>query len=100
MKKKIKLSIVILVHNEEKSIEKEIQDINRMIIKKFKNTEFIITQDGSIDKSDKILKSLKKKYKIKYYSFKERLGVHNALLFSLKKTYNTFYIELSDISII
>ena len=57
MKKKIKLSIVILVHNEEKSIEKEIQDINRMIIKKFKNTEFIITQDGSIDKSDKILKS-------------------------------------------
>jgi len=85
MKKKIKLSIVIIVHNEEKSIEKEIQDINRMIIKKFKNTEFIITQDGSIDKSDKILKSLKEKYKIKYYSFKERLGVHNALLFSLKK---------------
>ena len=85
MKKKIKLSIVMLIHNEEKSIAKEIQDINRIIINKIKNVEFIITQDGSIDKSDKIIKSLKKKFKIKYYSFKERLGVHNALLFSLKK---------------
>ena len=65
MKEKIRLSIVILVHNEEKSIEKEIQDINIIIIKKFKNAEFIITQDGSIDNSDKILKSFKKKYKIK-----------------------------------
>ena len=61
MKKKIKLSIVILVHNEEKSIAKEIEDINRIIISKIKNVEFIITQDGSIDKSDKIIKSLKKK---------------------------------------
>ena len=60
MKKKIKLSIVILVHNEEKSIAKEIEDINRIIISKIKNVEFIITQDGSIDKSDKIIKSLKK----------------------------------------
>ena len=85
MKKKIKLSIIILVKNEEKSIAKEIEDINRIIISKIKNVEFIITQDGSIDKSDKIIKSLKKKFKIKYYSFRKRLGVHNALLFSLKK---------------
>ncbi len=85
MKKKIKLSVVILVHNEEKSIKKEIQEICKIVIKKFNNTEFIITQDGSEDNSDKILKSIKKKYKLKYYSFKNRLGVHNALLFSLKK---------------
>lgn len=85
MKKKIKISIILLVHNEEQSIKKEIQDISRIIIKKFKNVEFIITQDGSIDNSDKIIKSFQKKYKIKYYSFKERLGVHNSLLFSLKK---------------
>ena len=85
MKKKIKLSIIMLVHNEEKSIKKEIQDIYKIIAKKFKNIEFIVTQDGSDDDSNKILNSLKKKYGIKYYSFKKRLGVHNALLFSLKK---------------
>tara|TARA_B100001027_G_C16116908_1_gene263095 strand:+ start:100 stop:273 length:174 start_codon:yes stop_codon:yes gene_type:complete len=56
MKKKIKLSVVILVHNEEKSIKKEIQEICKIVIKKFNNTEFIITQDGSEDNSDKILK--------------------------------------------
>ena len=50
MKKKYKLSIVMLVHNEEKTIEKEIKDINKIIVNKIKNVEFIITQDGSIDK--------------------------------------------------
>ena len=85
MKKKITLSILLLVHNEGKTISNEIKKIQKNIIQKIKEVEFIITQDGSNDDSDKIIKSLKKKNKIQYYSFKKKLGVHNALLFSLKK---------------
>ena len=59
MKKKITLSILLLVHNEGKTISNEIKKIQKNIIQKIKEVEFIITQDGSNDNSDKIIKSLK-----------------------------------------
>ena len=49
------LTIIILAHNEEKTIKKHVEDIKRKIINKIKNTELIIFHDGSRDSTHKIL---------------------------------------------
>ena len=54
----------MLAHNEEKTILSDIKNINNNILKKIKNTEFIICQDGSLDKTHKIISSVKKNTKL------------------------------------
>tara|TARA_Y100000741_G_scaffold255879_1_gene197243 strand:+ start:673 stop:1383 length:711 start_codon:yes stop_codon:yes gene_type:complete len=87
---KTKLTLILLAHNEEKTILRDIEDINKNILKKIKNTEFIICQDGSSDKTHKIISSVKKKYKIRYIHSSKRLGVHKALFLTLKKSNGKF----------
>ena len=57
---KTKLTLILLAHNEERTILADIKNINNNILKKIKNTEFIICQDGSLDKTHKIISSVKK----------------------------------------
>ena len=84
------LTIILLAHNEEKTILDDIKKIHNIILKKIKDTEFIICQDGSIDKTHKIISSIKKKYNINYIHSAKRLGVHKALLLTLKKSKGEF----------
>ena len=87
---KTKLTLILLAHNEEKTILSDIVNIHQVILKKIKNVEFIICQDGSADKTHKIISSVKKKYNIKYIHSNKRLGVHKALLLTLKKSKGEF----------
>tara|TARA_B100001758_G_C18193659_1_gene495970 strand:- start:23 stop:733 length:711 start_codon:yes stop_codon:yes gene_type:complete len=87
---KTKITLILLAHNEEKTILKDIKNINKNILKKIKSTEFIIRHDGSSDKTHEIISSVKKKYKIKYIYSTYRLGVHKALYLSLKKAKGKF----------
>jgi len=80
----------LLAHNEEKTILSDIVNIHQVILKKIKNVEFIICQDGSADKTHKIISSVKKKYNIKYIHSNKRFGVHKALLLTLKKSKGKF----------
>ena len=75
-KKNYKLDVLLLAHNEEKTIVKEILNIIK-ILKKIK-FRIIVVEDGSKDKTLKKLKSLKKK--ITLISSKKRLGYTTALL--------------------
>ena len=84
------LTIILLAHNEEKTILDDIKKIHNIILKKIKDIEFIICQDGSIDKTHKIISSIKKKYNINYIHSAKRLGVHKALLLTLKKSKGEF----------
>jgi len=77
------LTIIILAHNEEKTIKKHVEDIKRKIINKIKNTELIIFHDGSRDSTHEILLKLKRRLKFKYIYKKKRMGVHLALHKSL-----------------
>ena len=77
------LTIIILAHNEEKTIKKHVEDIKRKIINKIKKTELIIFHDGSRDSTHKILLKLKRKLKFRYIYKKKRMGVHLALHKSL-----------------
>ena len=77
------LTIIILAHNEEKTIKKHVEAIKRKIINKIKNTELIIFHDGSRDSTHEILLKLKRKLKFRYIYKKKRMGVHLALHKSL-----------------
>jgi|688.fasta_scaffold2207206_1 glycosyltransferase involved in cell wall biosynthesis len=71
------VSIVSACFNEEKEIEKTVISWIKYFKKKklFKKFEIVITDDGSTDKTIKILDKLKKKNKeIKIYKFKKNLG--------------------------
>lgn len=80
-----KISIIIPVHNEEKVIEK---NINQIIIQLRKcqdlNWELLIIENGSNDSTAKLAEKLSNKYeKIKYYSLIEK-GYGKALKYGFQ----------------
>ena len=80
----MKISVILLAHNEEKNIDYEIESINKNILKKIKKHEFIVVEDGSIDKTKEIILRKKKKIKFKYSTSKKRRGSKDAMLDGLK----------------
>ena len=82
--KNVKVSIIVPVYNEEKHIKKCIDSI---INQTYKNIEILLINDGSKDKSLKILREYEKKYPklIKVFTHKNRglgftrnVGLENA----------------------
>lgn len=78
----MKLSIIIPVYNEEKTINKVLDKVLRVPLKKIKK-EIIIVDDFSTDRSRKILNLLKKK-NIKVFYHKKNMGKGYALRTGLK----------------
>ena len=71
------LAIVIPVYNEEKNIQKLLDDWNKVINKYYKKRyKFIIINDGSTDNTHKILKSINKKFLV--YVLQKNAGHGNA----------------------
>ena len=91
----MKISVVLLAHNEEKNIDYEIESINKNILKKFRKHEFIIVEDGSTDRTKEIILTKKKKIKIKYSTSKKRRGSKDAMLDGLKLAKGD-YVFLTD----
>lgn len=84
MKEIKKLSIVIPVFNEAKTIKKIICRVFKVKLGKIKK-EIIVVNDGSTDGTLDILKRLKKKYQIKIVSYKKNLGKSCALRIVFKQ---------------
>lgn len=59
---KLKLSIIIPVYNEEKTLENIINKVQQVHLKKV-SKELIIVNDGSKDKTEKIIAKLKNRYR-------------------------------------
>lgn len=78
----MKLSIIIPVHNEEKSIEKILEKIFSIDFSCEK--EVIIINDGSDDNTEKILSQLIKKHDFKLLEHKNNLGKGTAIKTGLK----------------
>lgn len=80
--KKIYLSIVIPVFNEEESLEKLSSRLMPVLEKIQKPFEVIYTNDGSRDRSINILKSLQKKYPqhVRVIDFSSNYGQHMAIM--------------------
>jgi glycosyltransferase involved in cell wall biosynthesis len=79
-----KLSIVVPVYNEEKTIGKMLKKIYDVDFGKIK-LEVIVVNDGSKDGSLDALKQLKKKYSIILVSYKNNKGKSSALRVGFKK---------------
>ena len=77
MKKTV--SIVMPAYQNERKIEKIVRDFHTQIIKKLPGSEFIITEDGSTDKTRDILKKIKKQLKLRLILGKERKGYTKAV---------------------
>ncbi len=80
----MKISVLMTVYNGEKFIEETIQSV---LDQSFKDFEYIIVDDGSTDKTKKIVKSFKDK-RIKYFYAGENKGyynMHKAINFGLSK---------------
>jgi len=77
-----RLSVVVPVFNEEKTIEKIIKKVERADIGKVKK-EIIIVDDGSTDGTRKILEKLSNKYKVIFH--KKNQGKGTALRTGFKQ---------------
>lgn len=75
---KMKLSIVTPVYQNEQ-IEVIIRDVHEKVRAKFQDSEFIIAEDGSTDKTREILKSLQQKYNLTFNFCNERRGYIKAV---------------------
>ncbi len=82
------------VHNEGKYIKNHITNVNNILKKKIKFS-FLICEDGSSDNTVEILKKLKKKFKIRVLSKKEKQGYSTAVMSGIKIA-NADYLLIMD----
>lgn len=71
MKKNTVLSVIMPVYNEERTIEKVINEVKRSRLQSIKK-QIIVVDDGSTDKTRDILKKIKNKDKSLIIIFKEK----------------------------
>ncbi|MCM8820036.1 MAG: glycosyltransferase [Candidatus Omnitrophica bacterium] len=82
------ISVIMPVYNAGDFLVEAIESI---LHQTYKNFEFIIVDDASIDNSWQILKVFKKKDKrIKIYKFKKNVGVSQTVKFAIEKTKGKF----------
>lgn len=77
------LDVLLPVHNEAASITGTIEEIYQ-IISPIANMQFIISEDGSSDGTQDILRSLAERYPIKLISGPERKGYSRAVVDGLR----------------
>ena len=81
----MKLSLILLAHNEEANIKNEIENLYNNIASKVKECEVIICEDGSTNQTKKIINDLNKVYNFEYLSSDDRKGVSKAMIDGFKK---------------
>ena len=94
-----KLSIVVPIFNEEIRLKKNLIKIRNFI--KNRNIEVILINDGSTDRSKKIIEEfIKKNKKIKIISLNNNLGKGGALKYGILKINNKFILTMDlDLSV-
>ncbi|MBS1266133.1 MAG: Glycosyltransferase AglD [Candidatus Woesearchaeota archaeon] len=93
--KKDKISLVILVHNSAQTIENVVRGFHNKVMKKLPGSEFIVAEDGSTDRTKKILAKLKKEIPFRLITAKGKKGYLPAMRDAVKKAKNDL-VFLSD----
>lgn len=91
----MKLSIVVPVYNEEESIEAFYKELITQLEKLDKKFEIIFVDDGSQDKSLRLLQKLEEENNnVQVYSFRRNLGKAEALTFGFQKAQGEIIVTL------
>jgi glycosyltransferase involved in cell wall biosynthesis len=90
----MKLSIIIPAYNEEKSISKTIKSV---LNSSYKNFEIIVVDNGSTDRTKKVVKSFNNN-KIKYFYYEKKRGPAAARNYGAKKSKGEllFFLDADD----
>jgi glycosyltransferase involved in cell wall biosynthesis len=80
-----KISVLILAHNEEKTIEEDIYNLYNALNKRFKNFQIIISEDGSRDNTYKKILFLKRKFNLILSTSRKRKGYAKAFINGINK---------------
>lgn len=78
------VSVILIAHNEAKTIKKDVEDFYGAIVEKLPGSELIVTEDGSIDGTSEILRNIAGRLPIKLVQGKERKGYIRAMLDALE----------------
>jgi len=73
------LSVIINVHNEADTIDKDIRAIQEQILSRFEDCEFIIAEDGSTDGTTQLVANLAAELSAQHLTSPERKGYARAL---------------------
>lgn len=97
MERNILLSIVIPVYNSEKTIGNLVELLLGMAGNSF-NSEIVLVNDGSRDKSEDICAELVQKNpgKVRFYSLAKNFSEHNAVMAGLNNVKGDFAIIMDD----
>ena len=83
------ISLIMPVYNESKTIEKVIRSYYSNFFRYCKNSEFIITEDGSTDGTRELLKRIQKELKFRLITSPNRKGYEKARNDALKLAKNS-----------
>jgi glycosyltransferase involved in cell wall biosynthesis len=90
MEKMPPISLILLAYNEAQTIEKEVNLFYDKIIAKIPGSEFIVSEDGSIDGTSEILQRLSAEGKIIHLTSTVRKGYKKALIDAVLSARNNF----------
>jgi len=88
-----KLSVVLPVHNESKTLLKTLQEINDALY--FVDFEFILSEDGSVDNTVEVMNDAEKIFNLRFITSKKRKGYAKAVIDAIKLV-NTKYVIFLD----
>lgn len=95
MKKKVEISVVIPVHNEEETIDRCFREVDNECKKLGRNYEIIFVNDGSKDKSlDKLCALADVNKQVKVINFSRNFGQRPALMAGFKEASGEAVINL------
>ena len=89
------VSVILIVHNEADTIEKEIQDIQKVILSRLPGSELIIAEDGSTDGTKEIIAGYLHDSAVIHSTGGQRKGYAKALRDAMNLAKNP-YIFFSD----
>jgi len=78
------VSVILIAHNEAKTIKKDVEDFYGLIVEKLPGSELIVTEDGSTDGTSEILREIASLLPIKLVQGKDRKGYIRAMLDALE----------------
>lgn len=78
------VSVILIAHNEAKTIKKDVEDFYGIIVEKLPGSELIVTEDGSTDGTSEILRDIAVRLPIKLVQGEERKGYIRAMLDALE----------------